>query len=152
MAAGVFLVGVAILWPLSLLCPAARERYLAFENPGGEVRISLDAIKDFLGRLGGEFPSVVSLRATVHARNGALVIHMDCRVRAGAQIPAFSQALQERGRQAIQTSLGLSEVEVVRVTVREIVGAAGPAEPTVRAPRPGEDHGAFEADEDASRS
>ncbi len=147
MAAGVFLLLLAILWPLSLLAPTVRVRYLSFDNPGGEVRISLDAIRDFLSRLASEFPSVVSLRPSVCVRNAALVIDMDCRIRAGTSIPVFSRQMQERVRQSIQSNLGISEVQVVKVTVREIAKSpAQPvAEPVVRVPRPDEDQAAFEA-------
>lgn len=142
-ALGAAVLAVAALWPVSLLLRDARERHLSFRNPGGEVRISLAAIRDFLARLSAEFPGVVSLRATVDARGSTLSVNMEARVRAGVEIPALTQRIQERVRESVRACLGIAEVGEVRVTVREFLGPVPPSDAIVKAPRASEGSAGF---------
>ena len=138
MPLGVLLVGLAVLWPLSLVTRTTAERHLAFRNPDGEVRVRLDAIRDYLGRLASEFAGVESLRSVVSVRSGRLVIDLHCRVQAGRPVAEISRSLQERAKACIQADLGIAEIETIDVTVREFVGTPPVREPVVRAPQPGE--------------
>ena len=132
--AGILLVGLAVLWPLSLVTRRTGERHLAFRNPDGEVRVRLDAIRDYLGRLASEFAGVESVRSVVSVRSGGLVVDLHCRVQAGRPVGEISRALQERARDSIRLDLGIDEIRSIDVTVREFVGVAPLREPSVRAP------------------
>lgn len=136
--AGVLLVGLAALWPLSLVTRTTAERHLAFRNPDGEVRVRLDAIRDYLGRLASEFAGVESLRSVVSVRSGRLAIDLHCRVQVGRPVAEISRGLQERAKNCIQADLGIAEIETIDVTVREFVGTPPTREPVVRAPQPGD--------------
>ncbi len=120
---GVLLIILALGWTASFLSVDARHRYVTFENSGGEVRVSLAAISDFLARLSMEFPWLVSVRPEVIVRDGSLAVDMHCRIRSGSPIPTVSRGLQDRVREAVRQTIGLSEVATVRITVREIVGS-----------------------------
>lgn len=138
MPVGILTVGLAALWPMSLIARATSERHLSFRNPDGEVRIRLDAIRDFLARLASEFPGVESLRSVVRLKSGGLAIDLQCRVQAGRAVADLSRSLQERARICIQSDLGIAEIRSIDVTIREFVGFPTLREPVVRAPRPGE--------------
>lgn len=138
MPVGILTVGLAVLWPLSLIARTTSERHLSFRNPDGEVRIRLDAIRDFLGRLASEFPGVESLRSVVRLKSGGLAIDLQCRVQIGRAVADLSRSLQERARSCIQSDLGIAEIRSIDVTIREFVGSPTLREPAVRAPRPGE--------------
>ena len=138
MPAGILVAGLAVLWPLSLITRTVSERHLAFRNPDGEVRVRLDAIRDYLGRLASEFAGVESLRSVVTVKAGGLAIDLHCRVQAGRPVAEISRSLQERAKACIQTDLGITEIRSIDVTVREFVGTPPAREPAVHAPRPGE--------------
>lgn len=138
MPAGILVVGLAVLWPLSLVTRTMSERHLAFSNPDGEVRVRLDAIRDYLGKLASEFAGVESLRSVVTVKAGGLAIDLHCRVQAGRPVAELSRSLQERAKACIQTDLGITEIRSIDVTVREFVGPPPVREPVVHAPRPGE--------------
>jgi hypothetical protein len=104
-----------------------QEQYLSFQNEGGTVSISIRAVRDFIARLGSEFAAISSLQPTLQARGGALYVELDVKVRSGTQVPELCRLLQDRVRESIAGSFGLSEVKAVKVNVREIVGAP-PAE------------------------
>lgn len=120
---GVLFIVLSIAWLFTFWRAARGGRsYVSFDNPGGAVRVSLSAIADFLSRLSGEFPWIVSVRPVVSLRERALQVDLQCRVKAGSSIPDLSQQLQDRVRQAIEQSIGLAEISAVSVSVREIVG------------------------------
>jgi hypothetical protein len=138
MPLAILTVGLAVLWPLSLVTRTPAERHLAFRNPDGEVRVRLDAIRDYLGRLASEFAGVESLRSVVSVKAGGLAIDLHCRVQVGRPVAEISRSLQERAKACIQNDLGIAEIHSIDVTVREFVGTPPARDPMVRAPRPGE--------------
>lgn len=142
---GMATLTMALLLVFSLLCPSGKARYLEIDQPGGKVRISLDAVRDYLARTGSENPDVISVRPGILVeRNGALKLNCVVRVRAGTPLPEISALLRDQLKSAIRHQLGLPHETAITVTVREIQrvpGEEAPAsrEPSVRAPRPGED-------------
>ena len=120
-AAGMAGVLIGAIWALSLLPRGRGGRYLAFENPGGEVRVSLDAVRDFLAGMGSEFDGMVTFAPEVRSVGGELDITAVCEVRAGCAIPAWSQEVQERVRERITSGIGIASIRPVRVVVRQIV-------------------------------
>jgi len=138
MPVGILTIGLAVLWPLSLITRTTSERHLSFRNPDGEVKVRLDAIRDFLGRLASEFPGVESMKSVVRLKSGGLAIDLQCRVQVGRAVADLSRSLQERARSCIQSDLGITEIRSIDVTIREFVGSPTLREPMVRAPRPGE--------------
>ncbi len=127
-----------LIWMLSSVPRRERAQFLTFENPGGEVRVSLDAIRDYVARLSGEFGEIVSMRPAVSTRRDQLRVNVECRVRSGTQIPVFTRAFQERVRESLQTDLGLTDLPAIGVTVRQIVGGATAPRPRGPAAAPAE--------------
>jgi uncharacterized alkaline shock family protein YloU len=129
------LLAIVLLWVLTGLRMRRAHRYLRFDNPGGEVRVSLEAVADYLRRIGRDQPALLGVRPSIERVGGSLRVELACKIRAGASIPEMSRDLQERVRQSVVSRLGLSDVESVRITIREIAGApdaaGGPGRPTV---------------------
>jgi hypothetical protein len=100
-----------------------REQFISFDNEGGAVSISIQAVRDFLARLADEFAAVVSLDPVIRSTNGAIEIELNVRVRAGTQIPELCRLLQDRVRESVKENLGLSEIRGVKISVREIVAS-----------------------------
>lgn len=134
-AAGMFLIGLVLLWILTAVAAQTARACVAFRQEGGEVRVEIEAVRTFVARLAAEFPSVTQLRPTVTLRGGRLHMDLICRVRGGTPLPELSRALQARAAEAVRTALGVAEVGPVKVTFREI-GAppARPEEPRARPP------------------
>ena len=120
------LVLAVVLYALTALRLPETSQYLAYDIEGGTVSISLKAVENFVGRLAGEFAAVDELEPALRARNGALDVQLDVKVKAGAQIPELCRMLQERARAIIREKVGISEVQVVRVRVQEITGTTSP--------------------------
>ncbi len=126
---GVTLLTLVVLFWLSALPIGRREHFLSFDSEGGMISISVNAINAFLAKLKTEFAGILDLRSAVTAaRNGAIEVRLDMKVKAGVKIQQLSQALQQRVRDSMRESLGIEDVAGVKVNVLDIV-ATGEAPP-----------------------
>lgn len=137
-------IGLALLFlVLAYLVTGIRrkvdaDQYLTFKSDGGHVSILLRAVNDFIAKVGEEFAAVISLKPSVIPRGrGSVEIQLDVRVRAGTQIPELCQLLQERVRESVRQSLGISDVRKIEVHIRDIVGTPEPSVPDDLAEQPG---------------
>jgi len=119
--AGGGVLGLGLIFALLELRGRRREQFLSFDNEGGTVSISTDAIADYILKLASEFPSVVRMQPRVAPRRRSVDIRVDLRVRAGSQIHEVCQLLQQRVRESMVNGLGIAEVRKIEVNVREIV-------------------------------
>jgi uncharacterized alkaline shock family protein YloU len=129
--AGAALLICAGLWMLTGLS-RRRCNKVTYEMNGGTVSIRMDAIRDFLTRVGQDIPQVSSVRPVVRQNNGVVSVVMEIRIRAGSSVPEITRALQERTRHSLSGDLGLSRSEPVQVVVTGITG--DPSTPPVRKP------------------
>ncbi len=121
LAAGVVFEALLVAFLLTGVRESAPEEYLSFDNEGGRVSISIAAIRDFLGRLHHEFAAIDKITTDLRPCKGSIEIIMDVKVKSGAQIPELCRMLQDRVRETIHNSLGISDIRGVQVNVREIV-------------------------------
>ena len=115
-----------VLFFLTGIRPKRRERFLSFDQEGGTVSISTDAIADYVSKLSAEFPSIVRMRPEIIPSRGAISINVDVRVKAGPQIHEVCDLLQRRIRESVANGLGISEIRRVVVSVSEVVSEHRP--------------------------
>ncbi len=98
-----------------------RQKTIAFENPDGQVTVSLSAVEDFLRRSARELPEVKDLRADVVARKGRIVVRARVALWSEAHIPEVTERIQAIVKSRIQEMLaGIEEPVFVRVHVSKI--------------------------------
>ncbi len=114
----------------------AKNAYIDFHSEDGSVGISTKAIRDFIERVGKEFPAIKSIDSKLSEGKGTLDVALSVRVLSGTKIPELSQTLQQRVRESVRESLGLEEIRNITIKVQEIVG--DPAKPVVEPPPPAE--------------
>jgi uncharacterized alkaline shock family protein YloU len=119
MVAGVVLVLLVIVYWISSIPGAKADRSVSYESEGGRVSVSVTAINSLLSRLADEFAGIVSLRASVSPKDKS--VQLDMAVKSGAKLQELSQAIQQRVRESMQDSLGITDMGAIRVYVREIV-------------------------------
>ena len=99
-----------------------RQKTIAFENPDGQVTVSLNAIEDFLRRSVQEIPEVKELRSDVVARKGGIVVRARATLWSDAHIPQVAERVQSVVKAMVQEMLsGIEEPIHVRVHVAKIV-------------------------------
>jgi uncharacterized alkaline shock family protein YloU len=103
-----------------------KSRYISFDSEEGGVSISINAVRDFIRKLGDEFGAVISLDPKICTDRDLLRVDLDVRIQTGTRIPELSLLLQNRVRESIREGLGIVEVSEIKVRVQEIVGAPPP--------------------------
>ena len=122
-----FLTGVGLillnwLYAELALSKLQRQKTIAFENPDGQVTVSLTAIEDLIRRSTQELPEVKELRSDVVARKGKIVVRVRAALWSDAHIPEVSERIQAVVKGRIQEMLtGIEEPVLVRVHVAKIV-------------------------------
>ncbi len=118
---GFFLIFASIFIAQITLGKIQREKTIAFNNPDGQVTVSLSAIEEFIRRLSSVLPEVKDLRSNVIA--GKKGIDIDSRVSlwSDANIPQTTESIQAVIKSRLQEMLGIEEAIVVRVHVGKII-------------------------------
>lgn len=114
------------LYLFSAVPRRSRRRVLSFDNEGGTVSISTDAICDYLAKLSSEFPAIVKLMPEVISGHQRIDLRIGVRIRAGSQVHEVCELLQQRVRESVTTGLGISQVGNVEVSVMDIVSEHKP--------------------------
>lgn len=99
-----------------------KQKIIAFENPNGQVTVSLAAIEDFIRRSSQELPEVKEVRSDVVARKGKILVRARAVLWSGAHIPEAAERIQTVVKAKVQEMLsGIEEPVIVRVHVAKIV-------------------------------
>ncbi|MBI3318066.1 MAG: alkaline shock response membrane anchor protein AmaP [Candidatus Omnitrophica bacterium] len=121
-----FLTGAGLIlinWMIVQLTLAKlqRQKIIAFENPDGQVTVSLSAIEDFIRRSARELPEVKKLRSDVIAGKGRILVRVRVTLWSEAHIPEATERIQSLVRSRVAEMLsGIEEPIQVRVHVAEI--------------------------------
>jgi len=103
-----------------------REKTIAFENPDGQVTISLTAIEDFIKRALRQLPEVKELRPSVKAGKKGIKIINRVTLFSDINIPETTERIQNIVKTRVQEMLGVEEpinivVHVVKIVHKEEV-------------------------------
>ncbi|MBI5144035.1 MAG: alkaline shock response membrane anchor protein AmaP [Candidatus Omnitrophica bacterium] len=98
-----------------------REKTIAFENPDGQVTISLTAIEDFIKRSLKQIPEVKELRPNVRATKKGITIINKVILFSDINIPETTEKIQHIVKTRVQDMLGVEEPINIRVHVVKIV-------------------------------
>lgn len=121
-----FLTGVGLIllnWMYAELALARfqKQKTIAFENPNGQVTVSLAAIEDFIRRSSAELQDVKELHSDVIARKGKILVRARAVLWSGAHIPEAAERIQSVIKSKVQEMLsGIEEPVIVRVHVAKI--------------------------------
>ena len=97
-----------------------REKTIAFNNPDGQVTVSLSAIEDFVKRLSSSMSEIRDMRSNVVAGKKGIEISVKVSLWADVNIPETTERIQVLIKERIQKMLGIEEPIVVRVHVGKI--------------------------------
>ena len=123
---GIAVFSFLAIYALTAIPNRRRRRLLSFDNEGGTVSISTDAICDYIGKLSTEFPSVVKLNPEVIAARNSIDLIVGVRIKAGPHIHEVCELLQQRVRESVTNGLGISQIRRVEVSVSDIVSEHKP--------------------------
>ncbi|MBC8206565.1 MAG: alkaline shock response membrane anchor protein AmaP [Kiritimatiellales bacterium] len=125
--AGLVLVLIVLTYLGTFGSSRPRKRFISFDSDNGSVSISVNAVRDFVRKIGDEFGAVISMDPQIRSEKNLISIDLNVKLQTGSRIPELSQMLQDRVRESIRDGLGIIEVREIKVKVQEIVGAPLPS-------------------------
>jgi uncharacterized alkaline shock family protein YloU len=119
-AVGIGIIALGLLIAQLVSGRMQREKTIAFENPDGQVTVSLSAIEDLIKRISQQIPEIKDLRPNVVATKKSVNIVNRVVLFAGASIPEVTERIQNVVKNNVQEMLGLEEPIVVKVHIAKI--------------------------------
>lgn len=116
---------------LSIRIKAGRsERNISFDNPEGEVTISIKAIEDFVKRVGQEFSQVIEMTPAIMAVRDGIKVKVKASLVAGSNVPRLAESIQHTIKSRMQNILGIENITMVEVNVSKLITKPGITEET----------------------
>jgi len=97
-----------------------KEKTIAFENPDGQVTISLTAIEDFIKKSMKQLPEVKEARPSVRASKKGITIINKVVLFSDTNIPETTEKIQGMLKSRVQDMLGVEEPVEIQVNVTKI--------------------------------
>jgi len=123
-AIGALLVLIGILAPYRLEKKLKRSKIIAFQNPDGEVTVSLSAIEEYVLRVARGVHGIKDIRASVSANKKGINIVANVSVSAGSNIPEMTEAIQSEVKNKVHGMLGVEEKINMTMHIKKITGSA----------------------------
>ncbi|KPK42786.1 MAG: hypothetical protein AMJ78_01355 [Omnitrophica WOR_2 bacterium SM23_29] len=123
---GIFTIGVVVIF-ISIATyqftavRIQRQKNIAFDNPDGQVSISLSAIEEFIRRIGFSIPEVKDLKSDCIATKKGIDISTKVVFWSDANIPEVTERIQSLIKGKVQEMLGVDEPIIIKVHVTKIV-------------------------------
>ncbi|MDD5449691.1 MAG: alkaline shock response membrane anchor protein AmaP [Candidatus Omnitrophica bacterium] len=117
---GGLLVLVTLLVLQIIVGKMQMQRTIAFENPDGQVTISLGAIEDFIKRLARQLPEIKDLKPDVIATKKGVNITTRLVLFSDTNIPETTEKIQNLIKGKVQDILGIEESISVKIHISKI--------------------------------
>jgi len=98
-----------------------QEKTIAYENPDGQITVSLSAIEDLIKRLASEFDEVKELKPNVRTTRKGVEVYCKTILSQDRPIPDVTQKIQNSIKNKIQNMLGIEENLTVKIYVVKIM-------------------------------
>jgi len=117
---GGLLIAVTLLVIQIVIGRMQMERTIAFENPDGQVTISLSAIEDFIKRMTRLLPEIKELKPSVIATKKGVNITARLVLFSDTNIPEITEKIQNIIKGRMQDILGLEEAVFIKIHIAKI--------------------------------
>jgi len=125
---GISIVFISLLIAQITSGKIQREKTIAFENPDGQVTVSLSAIEDLIKKVSRQIAEIKELRPDVIASKKGVSIINRVILFEGANIPDVTEKIQNIIKIKVQEMLGIEEPISVKVHVAKITSSERPKE------------------------
>ena len=97
------------------------ERTIAFDNPSGQVTVSLAAIEDLIKSLTVQLPEIKEIKPFLTANKKGIDAQVKLILRSEANIPDLTVKLQDSIRRKIEEAVGMEGKVTIRIHVAKII-------------------------------
>ena len=132
---GAVLVILGMLWVVFILEYLRKSRAISFDNPGGEVKLALSAIEDFIvKRVLAQIKAVRRIKTKAFATSRGLKLINRVVLWSDNDIPSTCAEIQDLIKKYLQDIVGVERVSVIKVNVAAISTHVGEEEPKQEEP------------------
>ncbi|MDD5644266.1 MAG: alkaline shock response membrane anchor protein AmaP [bacterium] len=118
---GLFLASSAVFVLLGGFFAKKPVRSIAYNNPEGEVTVSIKTIQDLIEKTAMEFREIKNISPAVKKDKKGIIISLKTHVWEGANIPITAQQLQKVVKERAFAILGLDNISSVEVNISKII-------------------------------
>ncbi len=112
----------AVVIPFRVSKDTRRRRQITFQNPDGEVTISIAAIEEYIHRVAKEIAGISNVRSRVSFGRKGINIVSEVTIDAGSNIPKLTEEIQAEIKGKVKTMLGVEEQIHMVMRVNKITG------------------------------
>jgi len=132
---GTFLIVLGLLWLLFVVNYFRKSRSICFDNPGGEVKVALSAIEDFIvKRVLAQIKAVRRITTRTSATAKGLKVVNRVVLWSDNEIPTTCATIQDLIKKYLQDIIGVERISVIKVIVAGISTHIGEEEPKEEEP------------------
>ncbi|MFH1846710.1 MAG: alkaline shock response membrane anchor protein AmaP [Candidatus Omnitrophota bacterium] len=124
---GFLFVILGIVYPYRMEKRIKKNRIVAFQNPDGEVTVSLSAIEDYVRKIAKNILGIKDLRSRVDINKRGINIITDVSMFSGANIPEVTEKIQMEVRNKVQSMLGIEKKINIKMHIRKIESKTEPS-------------------------
>jgi uncharacterized alkaline shock family protein YloU len=139
-AVGALFVLIGLVAPYRQAKSMKRGRVLSFQNPDGEVTVSLNAIEEYIHKIAKGIPGIKDVRSKVDITKRGIDVITDVALSAGSNIPQVTETIQTEVRDKVQGMLGIEEKINVKMHIKKVMTKGGYPEDAGIADMPEEAH------------
>lgn len=120
-ATGLLLILVNISIAQLSMGKLRKRKTIAFENPYGQVTVSLSAIEDYIKKLTQKMTEIKEIKSNIFATKTGIEVNAKAALYSDANIPEVTEKIQNAIRLRLQEILGIEETVTIKVHVARIV-------------------------------
>lgn len=98
-----------------------KSKLITFQNPDGEVTISLSAIEAYVHRVAKDIPGIKDVKSHVNVSKKGINITSYVSISAGTNIPEATEVIQMTVKSKVQDMLGIAENINIKMHINKIL-------------------------------
>jgi len=118
---GLFLILINISIAQLSIGKLRKHKTIAFENPNGQVTISLGAIEDYIKKLTQNMTEIKDMKSNISAGRSGIEVVSKAVLYSDANIPEITEKIQNAIKYRLQEMLGIEETVAVKIHVIKVV-------------------------------
>ncbi|MDP8259259.1 MAG: alkaline shock response membrane anchor protein AmaP [Candidatus Aadella gelida] len=122
--AGIVIILIGIIAPYRLAKRLKRSRFISFQNPDGEVTISLSAVEDYIQKIAKSIGGIKDVKSSVRSGKKGINVTTDVTISASASIPEVTEQIQMEVKNKVQSMLGIEEGVNISMNIKKIIKGA----------------------------
>ena len=102
-----------------------KNKTVSFQNPDGEVTVSLSAIEEYVKKIAKSINGIKDVKSDVNIKKKGININTEVSILSGVNIPEVTERIQMEVKNRVQSMLGVDENVNITMHVKKISKGVG---------------------------